>query len=199
MPKPCYITASRIKDMMTSGRSKSKTWGDSAINYAYAVALERCGVDLVDTAFGAAIDWGHNNEYLAIQAYESARFVDVHSQQVFQQHSNYAFVGGTPDGLIGEVGGLDVKCPYNMINHGKNIINNEQLKLYNDQFQSYMWITGRVWWDFVSFDPRYPKELQLHVHRVERDDERIEQIDQRYNEFEFLVQDFVSKIKGKRL
>jgi hypothetical protein len=34
---------------------------------------------------------------------------------------------------------------------------------------------------------------------VERDDERIEQIDQRYNEFEFLVQDFVDKIKGKRL
>ena len=62
-----------------------------------------------------------------------------------------------------------------------------------------MWITGRAWWDFVSFDPRYPKELQLHVHRVERDDERIEQIDQRYNEFEFLVQDFVNKIKGKQL
>lgn len=199
MPKPCYITPSKIKDMMTSGRSKSKVWGETAMNYAYAVALERCGVDLVDTAFGAALDWGNDNEYLAIQAYESARLVEVHSQQVFQQHQHYTFVGGTPDGLIGDVGGLDVKCPYNMVNHAKNIINNEQLKLYNDQFQAYMWITGRAWWDFVSFDPRYPKELQLHVHRVERDDGRIEQIEQRYNEFEPLIEDLVSKIKGKPL
>ena len=36
-----------------------------------------------------------------------------------------------------------------------------------------MWIAGRKWWDFTSFDPRMPKPLDLYVQRVERDDEYI--------------------------
>ena len=37
------------------------------------------------------------------------------------------------------------------------------------QIQGQMWITGRQWCDFVSYDPRMPVELQLHVQRIPRD------------------------------
>jgi pantothenate kinase len=38
------------------------------------------------------------------------------------------------------------------------------------QLQGAMWITGRAWWDFVSYDPRMPKNLQIYIQRIERND-----------------------------
>jgi hypothetical protein len=37
------------------------------------------------------------------------------------------------------------------------------------QVQGQMWITGRQWCDFVSFDPLMPEPLQLHIQRINRD------------------------------
>jgi hypothetical protein len=37
--------------------------------------------------------------------------------------------------------------------------------------------TGRDWCDFVSYDPRLPVEMQLHVQRVARDNEFIDELE----------------------
>jgi predicted phage-related endonuclease len=196
MPKPGHVSASRIKDMMTMNRAKSG-FGQTAIDYARDLALERLGIEVPDNSGGYATDWGNEHEWLAIQVYEINKFVEVHGQQEWIEHPKFEWVGGTPDGLIGVDGGLDVKCPYQIKNHMKNILDNEQLKQYNFQFQSYMWISGRKWWDFVSFDPRYPKALQLHVHRVPRCENTIQLIENRYNDFESVIQGFVDTLVEK--
>jgi predicted phage-related endonuclease len=196
MPKQGNISASRIKDMMTSGRGKNVTFGKTAHAYARQLAWERIGEEYPDYAYGNAIDWGNEYEYYAIQAYEKKNICEVHSQQVWQQHPKYEWIGGTPDGLVGTNGGMDAKCPYNLDNHMMNLFENAQLKDYRYQFQGYMWITGRKWWDMASFYPDCAEKFQLHVCRVERDDELIAKIEERYKEFETIIQQYIEKLKA---
>lgn len=193
-PRPGYITSSGIKLMMTGGRSKKVKFGKTAHTYAKEIALGRIGVDIPDTAYGVAIDWGNYHESQAIEAYERHQMVEVHSSRVFQYHPDYDWVGGTPDGLIGEEGGVEIKCPYNITNHMMNLIKNEQLSEYKYQIHGFLWITGRSWWSFASYDPRYDHALRLHVHRVIRDDEMIAEIENRYQEFEAIIQAYVEQL-----
>lgn len=205
MPAPGYLTPSGIKKMCTGGRGKGVEFGKTANKYAMEIALGRIGIEVPDQSGGRAIDWGNEWEFAAIEAYEKQKFCEVHSQQVFQMHPEYEWVGGTPDGLVGDEGGMDAKCPYNMINHAFNLIENMQLDDYELQFQGYMWITGRKWWDFTSYDPRMEdaaKDLSLHIYRLERDDEVIEMIDDKYQKFEGIIEGYVSQlqeVKSERL
>lgn len=196
-PMPGYVTPSGIKKMCTGGRGKGVEFGKTANRYAQELALERIGVEVPDHSGGWAIDWGNEWEFAAIEAYEAERMCKVHSQQVFQYHPDYDHVGGTPDGLIGKSGGMDAKCPFNMTNHMMNLLENMQLDDYEDQFQGYLWITGRDWWDFCSYDPRFEGEnehLGLHIHRVERDEKRIQEIDDKYQKFESIIQGYVDRL-----
>lgn len=46
-----------------------------------------------------------------------------------------------------------------------------------------MWITGRKWWDFVSYDPRMPEHLQLFVQRIERDEKYVADLEAKVTAF----------------
>jgi len=75
---------------------------------------------------------------------------------------------------------LEIKCPYNVHNHLANIENDGTGdKDYIWQMQGNLWLTGRQWCDFVSFHPYVPSPLQLHVVRYERDEDVIEEINER--------------------
>lgn len=188
MPKPGYITASAFNNIMTA------SYGKTVQKYACRIACERLGVKYLDEQYDLsyvyAIQWGNENESLAIAEYEAQNFVSVHSKQVFQSIPG-TLIGGTPDGLVGDDGGVDAKCPSSE-NHLMNISQDEQVSDYYDQFQAYMWITGRKWWDLASYDPRFPDDLQLHVNRVLRDESRIDAIRKRAEEVEAHVRRMLS-------
>ena len=80
--------------------------------------------------------------------------------------------GCSPDGLIGFDGGIEIKVP-NTATHIDTLLNGMSRE-HLPQIQGGMWITGRQWWDFVSFDPRMPERYQLYTWRVQRDDAYIE-------------------------
>ena len=61
---------------------------------------------------------------------------------------------------------------------------------YQKQIDWHMACSGRQWVDFISFDPRFPVELQMFVKRVHRDDERIA-------ELETEVTAFLSEVEAK--
>jgi transglutaminase-like putative cysteine protease len=63
------------------------------------------------------------------------------------------------------------------------------------QFQ--MWVTGRQWCDWISFDPRAPEAMQLHVYRVERDQEYIGELVARVEYLEQCVQEQMKLIQEK--
>jgi predicted phage-related endonuclease len=84
--------------------------------------------------------------------------------------------GASPDGLVGEDGLLEIKCP-NTATHIETLLSQSVPGKYNTQMQFQMACTGRQWCDFVSFDNRLPDELQLFVKRVPRDNEFIKQME----------------------
>lgn len=118
---------------------------------------------------------GNDFEGAAILKYEEVKGVEVARGESFVKLNEW--IGGTPDGFVGEDGLIEVKCPFNGGNHLKSLLTGE---IYNTdyiyQIQGYLWITGRKWCDFVTYDPDLIEGLQLNVIRVERDEEIIQSI-----------------------
>ena len=77
--------------------------------------------------------------------------------------------GASPDGLVGDDGWLEIKCP-NTATHIEYLLEGTVPGKYIAQMQWQMACTGRSWCDLVSFDPRLPAELSIHIRRLPRDD-----------------------------
>ena len=73
--------------------------------------------------------------------------------------------GASPDGLVGDDGLIEIKCP-NTATHIDFLITGDIDNKYILQMQWQMVCTGRIWCDFASFDPRMPEALQLKIVRV---------------------------------
>jgi len=186
MPQKGKISGSRFKAMMTSGRRKDEVFGATALTLAKRIAFERLDLILEEDNFvSAAMQWGIDHEDEAIQKLEEIELLEVHSQQVWQQHPKYENVGVTPDGLVGETTVLEVKCP-NTDNHIDNLLFGAQIETYKWQLQGSLWVTGREFCLFVSYDPRVKKSLGIN--QVVRDEEMIEQMEERYLLFETEIQ-----------
>jgi len=85
-------------------------------------------------------------------------------------------VGTSPDGLIGDDGMLEIKCPSSKV-HLSYIVDDEVPKKYFLQMQHQMYVTGRKWVDFYSFDPRLPIEVRVYQKRVYKCEETQNKID----------------------
>jgi hypothetical protein len=123
-----------------------------------------------DTYVNAAMQWGIDHEAEAVGAYEAATgsFVDAIG---FCEHDSLP-VGTSPDGFIGTDGILSIKCPKTAT----------QIRYWRDgrepaehaaQNTHELWLTGRAWIDFVSYDPRLPEHLRLWIVRVTRTAEQL--------------------------
>ena len=132
-----------------------------------------------------ALRWGREVEPYARQAYEAAtgHFVD---QVVFVTHPDHPFAGASPDGLVGDDGGLEMKSPKNSVIHLQRFDTGVPEE-FIPQIQGCMWVTGRAWWDFVSYDARLPAEYQVYVQRIARDEAFIDQMEMDLIAFERLV------------
>jgi predicted LPLAT superfamily acyltransferase len=67
---------------------------------------------------------------------------------------------------------------------------------YKDQMLVEMACTGRQWCDLVSFDPRLPRELELFVKRLHRDDVRIAEIEAKVEEFLEEIRDMLVRLSS---
>lgn len=74
-------------------------------------------------------------------------------------------MGCSPDGLIGEDGGLEVKCPLAQT-HIRYLLDGQVPKQYLAQVHGSMYVTRRKWWLFMSYSRQFPKLIV----RVERDE-----------------------------
>jgi putative phage-type endonuclease len=186
------VTASRIADVM----AKTKTgYGASRANYMAELIVERLTGQKGDSYQNAAMIWGTNTEPLARAAYEAHRGVLV-EETGFVPHPSGAMTGASPDGLVGDDGLVEIKCP-NTATHIDTLMSDDAPPKYFAQMQWQMACTGRAWCDFVSFDPRMPEEMQLFVTRVERDDTWIIMAEEAVQAFLSELDEMVSKLKEK--
>ena len=166
------VTASRVADVI----AKTKTgYSASRENYMAQLVCERMTQTVAESYTNAAMAWGVETEPLARAAYEA--HVDVLVDEVAKiQHPTIEASGASPDGLVGDDGQIEIKCP-NTATHIDTLLSQQAPAKYVTQMQWQMACTGRKWCDFVSFDPRMPKELQLFIKRIDRDDAYIDMLE----------------------
>lgn len=185
--RPANISPSQIHRLMAK-----RGLGKGAETYADEIIQRAMGIEM-DDYLSWDMEWGVLHEPLAIRAYEEKYLVTV-QQKDRATHPYYRFISGEADGLVGTNGGVEVKCPsskYHLRNLRGGEWVDEYLKKsgYDYQIQSYMWIHGRSWWDFISYDPRFPDGKKLYVQRIHRDQAVIDLIEERCIEFWGLVRD----------
>jgi len=161
------FTASQVYRLI--GRDSNKLT-KGAISYVMEKVRETVYQQEKDTPTNDAMIWGTEHEALAAKEYQIK--YNVFARTIGFVYSDH--YGASPDRLIGELGGIEIKCP--LTKHLDNCLikSSEQLlkhqKAYFWQCYMNMLCTGRLWWDFVSFDPRLTNHLRLHIVRVERKD-----------------------------
>lgn len=179
------VTASKIADVV----ARTKTgWGASRANYAAQLIAERLTGVPTEGYVNAAMQHGTETEPQARAAY-SFLTDNVVVETGFVEHPSIGMSGCSPDGLVGDDGLVEIKCP-NTATHLETLLGAEIDGKYIKQMQWQMACTGRRWCDFVSFDPRLPVDLQMKVQRVEIDQTLIEALEKD-------VADFLSEIEVK--
>jgi putative phage-type endonuclease len=179
------VTASRVADLT----AKTKTgWGASRANYMAELIAERLTGTTPPGFSNAAMQWGTETEPQARMAYAFRMDCDV-AEIGFVDHPRITMTGASPDGLIGDVGLVEIKCP-NTATHLDTLLGQSVPAKYLTQMQWQMACTGRAWCDFASFDPRLPESMRLFVQRVHRDETVIADL-------EAEVAAFLAEVDGK--
>jgi putative phage-type endonuclease len=119
----------------------------------------------------AAMQWGLDTEAEARSAYEF-RTDNVVTEVGIIKHPTIARTHACPDGLVGDDGLVEIKCPSTAA-HLDTLLRREPDGKYITQMTWQMSCTGRDWCDFVSYDPRLPEHLRFFVRRIHRDEEQI--------------------------
>ena len=163
------VTASRMADVV----AKTKTgYGAARSKYAIELATERMTGKPIEVFVSRDMQWGTDTEPMARERY--------------------------PDGLVGRVGLLEIKCPRTttMVD---TVLSGEIPERYQAQMNWQLACTKRKWCDFVMFDPRLPEHSQIWIKRHYRDDEVIAQLEDEVSGFlievEALTARFLEAVK----
>ena len=120
---------------------------------------------------------GTELEPAARAAYEVERLCTV-DEVGFVVHPDYPFIGVSPDGLVGDDGMVEIKCPAETSAHlhEQHIRAGHYATYYKHQINLQLAVTGRQWCDVVSWYPVEGETQPLAIWRVERDEEAIEKL-----------------------
>lgn len=182
------VTASRFSDVLAkikSGESASRR------NYRAEIVCERLTKTPADHFETAEMRRGTEQEPHARMAYEAMTGSFV-VEQGFIKHPTIAWCGASPDGFIGDDGGIEIKCP-NTAQHIDALLKGMDSD-HIAQVQGNLWVSGRRWWDFISYDSRLPEHLQLYVQRVNRDDTYIAKMEAEVKAFLAEVDELLAKL-----
>tara|TARA_Y100000310_G_C20679575_1_gene815119 strand:+ start:2005 stop:2616 length:612 start_codon:yes stop_codon:yes gene_type:complete len=171
------VTASRFKDVISKGRGNAPSKTREA--YMLQLVAELLTDQPQDNFTNAAMEWGTETEPQARATYEFASGLDV-VEVGFITHSEH--IGVSPDGLIGDNGLLEIKCP-KTTTHLQRVRGGVFPTEYKAQVQGQLWVSEREWCDFVSFDPRIVGPSSYFCIRVNRDEDYIKELESKVNQF----------------
>lgn len=175
-----HVTASRFCDVLAVSKTNGKPL-KAREDYLMRLVTERLTGKPTESISSQALQWGTESEPFARAEYE-AQSGNIVTEVGFTRHPSIAWVGASADGLVGQTGGIEIKCPHNSTVH---------LRTWRDgmpeehapQVYGVMWVLGLEWMDFCSYDARMPPELRLYVQRVNRDEAYIANLERKIVEF----------------
>lgn len=160
------LTASVAADMLATVK---KGEAASRRDLRTRLVVERLtGQPIEDLYLNADMKRGIELEPEARAVYE-ATTGELTTEVGFVRHDTLP-IGCSPDGVIGDfAGGVEIKCPKPATHLGYlrgGVLPSE----YVAQVTHTLYITGAPWYDFASYDPRFPEPLRLFVVRVHAKD-----------------------------
>ena len=172
------LGASQLNEALATTKTG---WGASRENLKNRIIAERL-TGIVEPSFvSKPMLRGIEMEDAARKAYEAHTGVFVDEMGI-AYHPVLKHTHASPDGLVGDDGLIEIKCP-NTTTHIETLKAKKAPSKYINQMMWQMRCTDRKWCDFVSFDPRLPSHLQLFVTRVERDAAYIADLEAKVTEF----------------
>ena len=152
-------TASEFGSFCTPAKGD---YSKQATAYAAKIVAKRLGV-YQEPPPSFWMEWGTEHEVNAKHAYTLENGVEILDVGFVLPDHTDAY-GGSPDGLVGDDGGIEVKCPAPETLIGYHAAGVLPVQ-YKPQVQGLLLITGRSWWDFYAWHP----ELSAFCLRVEPD------------------------------
>jgi putative phage-type endonuclease len=184
-------TASRISDIVAKTKSGPSTM---RANYAAELIAERLTGTCGDRFVSGPMQWGIDHEEQAKALYADRCGLLVLEAE-FTDHPEIMWSGASPDGAVDAEGLVEVKCP-NTATHLDTLLGAAISGSHLIQMQWQMACTGRSWCDYVSFDPRLPLPMQLHVRRVHRDVSHILELEAEVSGFLAEIAEKVERLRG---
>jgi putative phage-type endonuclease len=182
------VTASRVADVLAkikSGESASRR------NYKIQLVSERLTGERQESYINQAMQDGIDREVFARDRYIQ-QFGEV-EEVGFIKHPTLE-AGASPDGMVGDDGILEIKCPMGST-HTETLMTQDVPSRYVPQIQFQLLVTGRKWCDFVSYNPMFPEHLQVFVKRVEADPVYQKELESEVKQFLSEVDNVINKLK----
>ena len=180
-------TASSFDKIVTSKGEPSK----QALGYLYTLAAERIAGVREPSFSSAAMEEGIRREEESRLVY--AMLTEVEVRQVGFCLSDCSYYGCSPDGLVREDGGVELKNPTGKVAI-EYLLAGKLPTAYIQQVQGSLLVTGREWWDFVS----YYTGLPTLIVRVERDEPFLNKLEKELIAFCDKLDEVCKDIGGKR-
>jgi putative phage-type endonuclease len=169
-----HATGSRASDIIAGKETQARK------GYITQLVTERLTGMSQDFYTNADMQRGIEVEPVARAAYQASN--DLVDEVGFIKHQTILWFGASPDGLVGNDGLVEIKCPRSTT-HLEYIQAKKPPQKYVPQMLAQLSCTGRKWVDFVSFDNRFPEHLQLFVVRFEPSAEELEKFESKVKEF----------------
>lgn len=138
-------------------------------NYLSQLVCERLTGEPTEAFVTPAMEHGTLTEPQARACYTMDTGQPV-TEIAFIDHPEIENSGASPDGLVGEAGMIEIKCPQKT-GHMKALLGGPIDRKYFLQMQWQMECAGREFCDFVSFNPGFPDRLRLYIQRFDADPE----------------------------
>lgn len=167
------ITASRFADAIAMDKRNGKST-QAREKYKRELVAEILSGQPKHEVNAQSLSWGRDIESFAREAFEVETGLIV-IESGFCLHPKYNFIGGSPDGLVGDDAGYESKCPLSEDVHILTMMDGMP-EAHIGQVQGCMFITGRKRWHFISYDPRQSERFRLYHQTIDRDDKYINEV-----------------------
>jgi len=178
-------TASNFNKIITS-----KGGNSTQINaYALELASDTLILEPEESYKSSDMERGNELEPEAREAYEQYTFNSVNIVSFIKEND----CGYSPDGLVGEEGLIEIKCPQKK-NHTEYLSKKTLPSAYKAQVQGGLMISGRKWCDFISYNPNFEEKNRLMIIRVFRDEEFIYKLKEGIKKVNDIKNEILNKI-----
>jgi putative phage-type endonuclease len=169
------LTASRANDACAAETTAAYQ------NYLWQLVAERETGQAEESYSNADMQRGTDMEPIARAAYEAhtGTFVETTG---FWLHPEIPYFGSSPDGLVGDEGLIEIKCPRTST-HLRYLSEGKVPTKYKRQMMCQLLCTGRKWVDFVSFDDRVRESKRLFIVRYTPTEKEITELSESIHKF----------------